>query len=661
MSQTDISRPDPIKAIVGTAGHIDHGKSALVRALTGIEPDRLPEERERGISIELGFAYLALPGGERVGVVDVPGHERFIRQMLAGAHGFDLVLVVVAADDGVMPQTEEHFDIVHLLGVRRAIFVISKADAVAPERVEQVREEIEILAAGTPFEDSPVMAASALTGEGIEPLRELITRTLATLPPRQTAKLPILRIPVDRVFVMKGHGVVITGTALSGAVAVGDEVRVLPAGNVGRVREVQVHGAAAAFAGEGQRVALNLSGLGKDDVARGDTIAGMGAELTTSRLDVRVEVRPSAGRALESHVTVRLHHGTRETMARLIWLDGVREVAPRSCAYAQLVTEEPLVACIGDRFVIRDQTAQRTLGGGVVLVARAERHRVARVKMAPLLEAMEKGEPADRLAAVLEMSPALALDPREAALAAGIDADSIAAIAGDQQRGSPAGRHGNSAPQIEALPRGGPPQVLLSAQRGRQFRQHLLDAVAAHHRQHPNLPGIDLEHLRGALRPVLDARLFRMITDDVIASKQLARRGNLLHEPSHAPSLAGLDDELAAKVLARLRAAQNMPPLLKELADELRVDVKRVTTVAGVLVERGEAVKVLSDMLFAREAIDAMAAALREHLTGRGEITASGFRDLISASRKYCIPLLDYFDRSGLTVRVGDVRKLRRG
>ena len=638
-----------MRAIVGTAGHIDHGKSALVRALTGIEPDRLPEERERGISIELGFAHLELEGGERVGVVDVPGHERFIRQMLAGAHGFDLVLIVVAADDGVMPQTEEHFDIVHLLGVRRAIFVITKADAVSPEHIDQVREEIEILAAGTPFETSPVVAASALRGDGIEQLRALIRETLEGLQPRSGAAPSgaLLRIPVDRVFVMKGHGVVVTGTALSGSVTVGSEVRVLPSGKSARVREVQVHGVPSTSAGEGQRVALNLSGLDKDDVVRGDSIAGGSADIVTSRVDARVEIRPSAGRSLESHTTVRLHHGTRETMARLIWLDGVREVEPRASAYAQLVTAEPVVACIGDRFVIRDQTAQRTLGGGTVLVARAERHRVARQKLAPCLEAVEKGDAASRLSAILQMSSALALEAAEAALAAGISVETLAQIA-------------VADPRIVALPSAASPALVMSAARSAEYRQQLVAAVAAHHREHPNLPGVDLEHLRGALRPVLEARLFRMIADDLVAARSLARRGNLVHDPAHAPRLGGADDELAVRVLGRLREAGTMPPVLKDLADELRVDLKRAGTVAGVLVERGEAVKVLPDMFFARETVEKMAAALREHLSREGEITASGFRDLISASRKYCIPLLDYFDRSGLTMRVGDVRKLRR-
>ncbi|MBI5506885.1 MAG: selenocysteine-specific translation elongation factor [Deltaproteobacteria bacterium] len=638
-----------MKAILGTAGHIDHGKSALVRALTGIEPDRLPEERERGISIELGFAHLDLPGGERVGVVDVPGHERFLRQMLAGAHGFDLVLVVVAADDGVMPQTEEHFDIVHLLGVQRAIFVITKADAVDAARVEEVREELEILAVGTPFENSPVVVVSALSGQGVEELRGVIAATLADIQPKPERGL--LRIPVDRVFVMKGHGVVVTGTALAGRVATGDELRVLPRGVSARVRELQVHGAVVEAATAGQRVALNLSGPGKDDIARGDTLAGPGPDLATTRFDASVEIRPSAGKPLESHTQLRVHHGTRETMGRLMWLDGIGAVQPRSRAYAQIALAEPLVLCRGDRFVLRDQTARRTLGGGVVVLAKAERHRRSAGEVAPRLRLLAEGDEATRLHTVLALASSFAVEPVEAALGAGLTTGDVARIVR---------RSGDARSDVIALPGSGEPEWLIAAERASAYLKALLDAVAAYHVQHPNLPGVDLEHLRGAVVPVVDARLFRLLIERLLADAALVRRGNLVHLPAHEASLGGADSELARRVAGAIAAAGLMPPIVKDLADELRIDAKKVATVAAVLVERGELVRVAADMYYARAALDEVESRLREFLTREGEITAAGFRDLISASRKYCIPLLDYFDRAGATIRVGDVRRLRR-
>ncbi len=672
-----------MRAIVGTAGHIDHGKSALVRALTGIETDRLPEERERGISIELGFAHLDLEGIGRVGVVDVPGHERFIRQMLAGAHGFDLVLVVVAADDGVMPQTEEHFDIVHLLGVPRAIFVVTKIDAVAASRVDDVRGEIEILAVGTRFEDAPVVAVSARTGEGIDELRRTITTALADLVPRSEEGL--LRVPVDRVFVIKGHGLVVTGTALAGRVEVGDEVVVLPSGNSARVREVQVHGEAAPFASAGQRVALNLSGLAREDLVRGDTIAGVTAgrgvggnagrgtgvhaglptgrgaaavstrggeaaapaDLVTSRFDARIEVRPAAGRALASHVRVRVHHGTRETSARLVWLDGVAEVLPRHSGLAQLALAEPLVACVGDRFVIRDETASRTLGGGVVLLARAEKHRRSQGEVSPLLGLLEDGDALTRLDALLRMKPSFAATPAEAAAALGVgEAELVGLVEGETR--------------VMALPDAKTPMALLAGERARGFLDAVVSEVEDFQRASPNLPGVDLEHLRGAVRPVLDAKLFRLLVDRLIADRRLARRGNLVHTPAHAPTLVGTDDVFARKLLARLVGAGVMPPTVKELADEMKVDATRIQKVAGVLVERGELLRVTPELYFVRAIVEETGRRLGEHLRLEGEITAAGFRDLVSASRKYCIPLLDWFDRAGLTIRVGDVRRLRR-
>ena len=654
-----------LKAIVGTAGHIDHGKSALVRALTGIETDRLPEERERGISIELGFAHLDLPGLGRVGVVDVPGHERFIRQMLAGAHGFDLVLVVVAADDGVMPQTEEHFDIVHLLDVERAIFVISKVDVVTPARVDEVRDEIEILAVGTRFEGAPVVPVSARSGEGVEELRACIASVLADLSPRSEEGW--LRIPVDRVFVIKGHGVVVTGTALAGRVTVGDEIVILPDGPPGadgpgapgpgkvarsggrraRVREIQVHGEAVESASAGQRVALNLSGLDKQDIARGDTVAAPGADATTLRLDARIEVRPAAGRALPSHVRVRVHHATRETLARLVWLDGVKEIAPRSSGYAQLALSEPLVATAGDRFVIRDETASRTLGGGVVLLAHAGKHRRSQGEVAPDLEALEAGDDATRLHTVLRMAAALAVDPADAAEAIGVPAASLAMLVATD-------------PGVVAFGDAAAPQFLVAAGRLDAYLAKLTGAVAEYEAGHPNLPGVDLEHLRGTLRPVLDAKVFRLLVDRLLGDGVLRRRGNVVHTSGHAASLSGADEALAARLLARVVTAATMPPTLKELAAELGVEAGRLLKVAGVLVLRGDLVKVSTDLFFSRPTMDEIHARLEGHLRREGEITAAGFRDLIAASRKYGIPLLDWFDRAGLTIRVGDVRKLRR-
>src|SRR5215470_4544631 len=345
--------------IVGTAGHIDHGKTSLVRALTGQDTDRLKEEKERGISIDLGFAFFDAPGGERAGIVDVPGHERFIRNMLAGAHGMDLVLFTVAADDGVMPQTEEHLDILHLLGVRRGVFVITKSDLVDAPRVAAVREEIEVLTLDTTLEGAPIVPVSTLTGEGLLALRAEIGALLAA--PAGPPPPGWFRLPVDRAFVIRGHGIVVTGTAIAGTVAEGDTVRILPGGDTARVRGLEVHGNAVAHAAHGQRVAMNLAGIERTDLGRGHVVCDERIARLTGRLDARVEIRPAARRPVVSHGRVRVHIGTAEVLGKLVLLGGRSELPPRSAGWAQVVLTEPVLALRGDRFILRDETARRTL------------------------------------------------------------------------------------------------------------------------------------------------------------------------------------------------------------------------------------------------------------------------------------------------------------
>ena len=352
-------------AIIGTAGHIDHGKTALIKALTGQDTDRLKEEKERGISIDLGFAYFTLPDATRAGIVDVPGHERFIRNMLAGAHGIDLMLLAVAADDGVMPQTEEHFDVLHLLGVQRGIFVITKADLASRDRIAEVSDEIRLLAEGTPLEAAPIVAVSSTMGSGIEELRAEITRQLSGFQARRATGM--FRLPVDRAFVIKGHGTVVTGTALGAEVRAGQKLRVLPGGGEVRVRAIQVHGEAVERAGLCQRVALDLAGAERINLQRGAWLVDEQLDFDTVRLDARLEIRPTARAALANNTRIRLFIGAAEAMGRAIVLDEAGEIRHGGSGLAQIVLQQPVVALSGDRFVIRDETNRRTLGGGVGL------------------------------------------------------------------------------------------------------------------------------------------------------------------------------------------------------------------------------------------------------------------------------------------------------
>jgi selenocysteine-specific elongation factor len=335
--------------IIGTAGHVDHGKTALVRALTGQETDRLPAERERGISIELGFAHYEIDG-TRFGFIDVPGHERFIRHMLAGAHGIDLALIVVAADDGVMPQTEEHFDIVHLLGVRQALFVITKAD-LAPDRVAAVRSDIEVLSCGTRFETAPVLVASGVTGEGLEALRTEIGRQLRSLQPRESHGF--FRLPIDRAFGRHGHGVIVTGTAAAGTVRTGDALAIRPGDQLVRARSLQIHGESVAEARVGQRVAVNLAGVSQDDVQRGQWLTDPRVDLLTDRFDCWLEARGGLRLPLATFERARVHVATAERLGRVILLGDRKELGSREAAFAQIVLDEPVLITAGDRFVLR--------------------------------------------------------------------------------------------------------------------------------------------------------------------------------------------------------------------------------------------------------------------------------------------------------------------
>jgi selenocysteine-specific elongation factor len=633
-----------VKAIIGTAGHIDHGKTALVKALTGADTDRLPQERARGISIELGFAYLELPGGDRAGIVDVPGHERFIRQMLAGAQGFDLVLFVVAADDGVMPQTEEHFEICHLLGVRAGLFVVTKCDLVDETRIDDVRSEIEILAAGTPFEGVPVIAVSAHSGAGIESLREAIVERLTGL--ERPAQGGDFRMPVDRAFVLKGHGVVVTGTAAAGSIAPGEEIEIAPHATRARVREVQVHGSAVERAWAGQRVAVNLAGVDRTGVTRGDLLVTPGTHADTDRFDAAVEIRPSARRPVSSHDGIRLHVGTADVRGRIVWLGGRQEVAVRERGHAQIVLREPTVVFPGDRFVLRDETASRTLGGGVVLVARARRHGRRDTDIVARLRALEGGDDAERLRAFAGIVDGLGPTPEEAARGTGIPPDRVLAVAAADD-------------ELALVPEASDPQLLVLRERWDGYLAGMLAELSAFHEKHPKLGGMELERLRARPGFDLDARLFRSVVDGLVADGRIDRRGSRVMLPGHEASLSGKDEQLAAAVLSALHAEPATPPSVKQLPEHLGVAAERVAGVLGVLAERGDIVRVTSDLAFTKGALDEIERKLRAQLGRDGEITAAGFRDLISASRKYSIPLLDYFDRCGVTIRSGDLRRLR--
>ena len=631
--------------IIGTAGHIDHGKTALIRALTGQDTDRLKEEKARGISIDIGFAWLDGPDGQRTGIVDVPGHERFIRNMLAGAHGIDLVLFTVAADDGVMPQTEEHLDILHLLGVRNGIFVVTKTDLVDAARVAAVREEIEILTLDTTLEGAPVVPVSTLTGAGLDELRTEIARGLASS--RDNARNGWFRLPVDRAFVIRGHGVVVTGTAVAGTVAEGDTVRILPAGLTGRVRGLEIHGSAVARAGRGQRVAMNLAGVELGDVGRGEVVCDPRIDRATTRFDARLEVRLGARRPLANHERVRVHLGTAEVLGKVVLLDGVSELPPRSAGWAQLVLRAPVLALRGDRFVVRDQTARWTLGGGIVVHPFADVHRRGARSVTAMLARLHAGTDSEAAATVLDLIPefAVPVTTLEQFLERGRD-EVVQMLAG--------------VPDAVPVPDAAAPDAYTTTARWDRFCACVTDAIAAHHRAQPLAPGLDLESLRAQLPWDVPPRVFRWGVERLAGAGRLVREDSTVREPGHRVRLDETARELGRRVENLLAAAEFTPPDVRQLEASVGVGRRALADVLGVLESEGRVVRVAPDLWFARSAVDEARGRLELHCRAHGEITAAVFRDLIGASRKFSIALLDWFDRSGVTIRIGDLRRLRR-
>jgi len=629
--------------ILGTAGHIDHGKTSLVKALTGQDTDRLKEEKERGISIDLGFAHLDLPGGTRVGVVDVPGHERFIRNMLAGAHGIDLVLFTVAADDGVMPQTEEHLDIVHLLGVGRAIFVITKIDLTSPARVAEVEEEIGILVAGTSLEQSPIVPFSFVTGQGLDELRDQIAKAVET---RQKPPPPgYFRLPVDRVFGLQGHGLVVTGTALSGDITTGDRVRVLPGNHLFRVRSLQVHNLPVQTATWGQRIALNLSGPDKATVVRGHVVCDEALTADSSRFDASLVVRPSAGAGIKNHQRVRVHLGTAERLAKLVVLGAKELVKPNQSAFCQLVLAEPIMALRGDHFIVRDETAQRTLGGGMVIHPWPRAHRRREPGLADKLAVLQRGDAA-------ELTELFLTDSDEFA-------QSVAPIAQFLNlREQDARRVLEEVKAIRVASLEGEP-VYTTHRKWKSLQDALLAALRDFHAAHPLAPGRDMEELRDKLPGTLPPKLFRAFVEQLEAEKAVVRDGSLLRLPQHTITLHDDERRLVEQIKTLLAASPLAPPDLQQLEKETATGRAKLLEVLRILERDRTIVRAGSDLYFLSGTLEMVKRALREELGPRGDITPAAFRDRFGTTRKYTIPLLEYLDREGVTMRVGDKRRLR--
>ena len=627
--------------IVGTAGHIDHGKTALVKALTGIDADRLEEEKRRGITIDLGFAYMDLPGpGENtlhLGFVDVPGHERFVRNMLAGVGGIDLVLLVIAADESIKPQTREHFDILQLLGVKRGITVLTKSDAVDAETLDVVRLEVEEFLHGTFLEppESPIVAVSSLTGAGLEDLKHAMVSAADEIEPRDSRALA--RLPIDRVFTMKGFGTVVTGTLVSGTIRREEELEVFPIGRRVRVRGIQVHGKSANAAMAGQRTALNLVGAGTEDLARGMTLAPSQTFAVTRRLDVQLRLLPSAPRALKNRARVHFHSNTMETVAELR-LHGHSQITPGETLFARAILPEPALLLPGDRFIVRQFSPVITVGGGTVLDATPSREER---KLEEFLVLLATGPQEEILRARIARHRGSGLAMSALVAETGFSSDTVGRLLNKSIQEGTLLRIGETfadAPAIESL------------------KADLVQRLQHFHRQNPLEPGIGREQLRDGRN--VTPEIFGAILDLLVRSKKLELTGDLVRLPGHGVVMKDDEAESKKKIEEAFAAAGLKVPFLNEVLSGLKVDKARAQKIVTLLLRDKTLIKISEELVFHRRALEELRKQMAAQKVKSARIDVAAFKELAGVSRKYAIPLLEYLDREHVTRRVGDAREI---
>jgi selenocysteine-specific elongation factor len=635
--------------IVGTAGHIDHGKTTLVRALTGVDTDRLPEEKARGISIELGYAFLDVPdtaagGAERIGFIDVPGHERLVHTMLAGATGIDFALLLVAADDGVMPQTREHLAVLSLLGLAHGAIAITKTDRVDAARVGQVRAEVAALLAGTPLAEAPVLAVSAQRGEGLDALRALLFEAARHTPPRDVPGAAF-RLAIDRAFTLDGVGTVVTGTVHAGRVQVGDELALCPPvdGPRARVRSLHAQNRAVTQAEAGQRCAIALAGVARETVSRGQWLVTAGAGVATARVDAVLSLWHEEARPLRSGTSVHVHLGASDTLGTVAVLKrlgndlaggtvaAADSLSPGGRAFVQIVLHAPVGAWRGDRVVLRDNSAQRTLAGGIVLDPFAPvRYRRTPQRLNELA-AWSQPSPAARLAGLVDAAP----------------------LGVSRQRWAHAeGR----LPDADAMPS----DWLLGASQRAALHATLLDALRSLHAREPDMPGPDIARLRRLAAPRLPEPVWRQLLADLQAEGALTLRGACVALPEHALQLSAADQRLAQKVAPLLAATGLEGAWVRDLARDTREGEGLMRTTLARLAQRGDLHQVVKDLYYAPATMTRLAVHARSvAAAARGDLTAARFRDATGLGRKRAIQILEYFDRIGLLRRVGEAHRLR--
>ena len=623
--------------IIGTAGHIDHGKSSLIKALTGTDPDRLAEEQERGMTIDLGFAFL----DKEIAFIDVPGHEKFIKNMVAGASTVDAVLLVIAADDGVMPQTREHLDILRLLQIKHGIIALTKIDMVEDDWLDVVEDDIHDLVQSTFLKEAQILRVSSTTGEGVGALRKALVGMLAETPSRQDRG--VFWMPIDRSFSIKGHGTVVTGSVLSGRIKMGDAVELLPAKKSLRLRGIQTHGASTESAGLGERTALNLMNIAKDDIQRGDVVATAGYYEPTSLFDAKLYMLQNAPRALTNRARIRLHLGTREIMARVKLL-GCDKIEPGSEAFVQIKTEEIAVSQKRDPFVIRQYSPQFTIGGGVILDSNPKTHRRSDKLILQMLKSLDKFDPAETVVSILLQNNSQPLKLNEISKLSGLESEQVINIVDDLVL-------------KQTIVKIGAKPSYLHRQIYERHEGDLLDLVQTFHQKNPLKAGISRANLK-VQSGIKAPQMFDYILDNLKNQNKLVESNTIIKNPSHEIKLNPDDEKAAQRVLKLLEDSMFATPPAKIIAEQIGLNEENVNKILGALLGLGRIIRFEGEIYFSSNSLEKAKNMLIDFGRNKKEITVGEFREMLNTSRKFAMPLLGYFDDVGITIRVEDIRHI---
>ncbi|MCD6327420.1 selenocysteine-specific translation elongation factor [bacterium] len=636
----------PVSLILGTAGHIDHGKTELVGALTGIQTDRLKEEQERGISIDLGFAYLDLPNGQRIGIVDVPGHERFIKTMVAGASGIDVVVFVIAADEGAMPQSIEHLDVCRFLGVKSGILVLTKVDLVDEEELALAQDDASDFVRGTFLSNAPVVMTSSKTGQGVEALRKEIERAVEAMPGRTTAGL--FRMPIDRAFTMRGFGTVVTGTVISGERSVGSPVEVYPGKIVSKIRKIETHNVQVDQALAGHRTAINLPRVTKGDIRRGDVLSEPGKLNPSNVFDLHLMLNNSPRSELKSGARVRFHVGTKEALGRMYPIGG-GSLVPGFDAFAQIRLEELVAALPNDRFVLRNYSPAQVIGGGSILSSSNRlRFRLGK-ELVRQLELLRDGSNMDRLAVLVQSVFPDLPDLDHVSIQLGVNAETTRDLVD------------KLCAQGILLQLSGMPERFLHSSNALDLADRVRDQLTRYHELYPLRTGMQRRALLGRLKQPIFEEILGDILDWMITKKKIASEGTIVRLASHEASLGGDQGIMAKMVTARLEKAGTSPVDMTAIATEVKTkfsdaDEKQLREVINYLVQSGAVIRVSTQLLITTEGLKRATKSIIKHLSKNRTMTIADCRDLLTSSRRFVVPLLEFLDGVGITRREGDVR-----